>query len=55
MINEKVMEDLIASNPEFYLGEPGLRLVGRQFVVAGYRFPESVKKNAASQLSPQSR
>jgi len=38
MINEKVMEDLIASNPEFYLGEPGLRLVGRQFVVAGYRF-----------------
>jgi hypothetical protein len=38
MINEKIMEDLIAANPEHFLQESGLKLIGRQFVVPGYRF-----------------
>lgn len=38
MITEKIMEDLIAANPELYIGESGLELIARQFVVPGYRF-----------------
>jgi RecB family endonuclease NucS len=37
-IDEKTMEDLIASNPERYLKESGLKLVDRQLRVGPYRF-----------------
>lgn len=38
MINEKEMEEAIIRNPAKYIGEEGLRLVGRQFSIGGYRF-----------------
>jgi hypothetical protein len=37
-VDEKTMEDLIAANPEHYLGEPGLKLLDRQLKVGPYRF-----------------
>lgn len=36
-ILERVMVDAIASRPEFYLGEPGLRLVERQYRIGRFR------------------
>ncbi len=38
MFSEKDMEDRIADNPETYLGEKGLTLVGRQVRVGSYIF-----------------
>ena len=35
---EKDMEDLIVSNPEKYLEEPGLKLIERQYSIGNYRF-----------------
>jgi hypothetical protein len=38
VIDEKTMEDLIAADPEYYLREPGLELIGRQVTIGPYRF-----------------
>ncbi|MBW7992272.1 MAG: DUF91 domain-containing protein [Planctomycetes bacterium] len=37
-ITEKNMEDLIAQNPDKYLGESGLSLVARQYCIGNFRF-----------------
>jgi hypothetical protein len=38
MVDEKTMEDLIAACPDRYLGESGLKLLGRQLKIGPYRF-----------------
>jgi hypothetical protein len=38
MLSEKDMEDAICGNPEKYLGEPGLKLIARQYRVGNYIF-----------------
>ena len=38
LITEKDMEDLIAKNPDRYLGESGLSLVVRQYSIGNFRF-----------------
>ncbi len=38
MLSEKNMEDAICMNPEKYLGEPGLKLIARQYRIGSYIF-----------------
>ncbi len=38
MASEKDMEDAICRNPEKYLGEPGLKLIARQYRIGSYIF-----------------
>ncbi len=38
MLSEKDMEDAICKNPEKYLGEPGLKLIARQYRIGSYIF-----------------
>jgi len=38
MLSEKEMEDAIAANPEKYLGEGGMKLIGRQYRIGNYIF-----------------
>lgn len=38
MLSEKDLEDAIANNPKKYIGEDGLKLIGRQFRIGGYIF-----------------
>jgi hypothetical protein len=38
LLSEKDMEDAISMNPEKYLGEPGLKLIARQYRIGNYIF-----------------
>ena len=38
MISEAMMEDAIAAKPDTYLGEEGLKLIARQYMIGSYRF-----------------
>jgi hypothetical protein len=38
MFSEKDMEDAVAEDPEKYIGEPGLKLISRQYRIGNYIF-----------------
>ena len=38
MFSEKMMEDLISSDPEKYMGEKGLKIIARQYCIGSYVF-----------------